>query len=245
MSETVVNLVIQQLIRPFLKNADARTAEEELQANSNESVQIWVEEVREEAYRLEDVIDEFTFTMATLHRGGVLQQIYRSIKKLKLHHQIVTDIQDIKSSLVEIDERRKRHGLMMISIEQGSSLFKQYSREKCDSTCTGGLGKTTHAANVYKNKDMRSHFNCHAWIHVGKTPYTEKNNTKGLQFNAGEDEFCEDVDHGIPDNPKGRRIIITTRKRGVADFIPASIVHISVLKPLPSKEASQLFSVVS
>ncbi|KAL5840890.1 hypothetical protein ACOSQ4_013498 [Xanthoceras sorbifolium] len=208
MAETIVNLVIQQL------NADARAAEEELQGNSNESVQIWVEEVKEEAYRLEDVIDEFTFTRATLPRGGVLQQIYRSIKKLKLHHQIVTDIQDIKSSLVEIDERRKRHGLMMMSIEQGSSstrgknvtrhvsfgvgsyylepdqiIGRDSTRKQLNDWLvnrrilqqrvialvgTGGLGKTTPAANVYKNKDVRSHFNCHAWIHVGKPPYIKE-----------------------------------------------------------------------
>ncbi|KAL5773709.1 hypothetical protein ACOSP7_013349 [Xanthoceras sorbifolium] len=186
MAETIVNLVIQQLVRLIVQ-------EMKLLGSARKQVQS---------------IKGYT------SRGGVLQQIYRSIKKLKLHHQIVTDIQDIKSSLVEIDERRKRHGLMMMSIEQGSSstrgknvtrhvsfgvgsyylepdqiIGRDSTRKQLNDWLvnrrilqqrvialvgTGGLGKTTPAANVYKNKDVRSHFNCHAWIHVGKPPYIKE-----------------------------------------------------------------------
>ncbi|KAK2640003.1 hypothetical protein Ddye_027798 [Dipteronia dyeriana] len=56
------------------------------------------------------------------------------------------------------------------------------------------------------------------------------------------DEFWKDVEHALPENHKSSRLIITTRNRVVADFLPTDVVHTDViLKGLPWDKAWQLF----
>ncbi|XP_059438963.1 disease resistance protein RPM1-like isoform X2 [Corylus avellana] len=142
MTETVVTLVINELvqliahesklltgvhrevvnirdelesIQCFLKDADKRDLQD--------GVKTWVKQVREAAYHIEDVIDEYVFHMAQCrHQQGFiasLHKIGRLMKKLKPHHDIATKIQDIKISVREIKERSERYGFN--SSEQGSS----------------------------------------------------------------------------------------------------------------------------
>ncbi|KAI9185898.1 hypothetical protein LWI28_011719 [Acer negundo] len=108
-------------IRFFLKGAEKRSAIEELEGNNNSGVQLWVAQVREVTYCIEDVLDEFAFTVAQLPHGrgivGILRKANRSLKKLKLRHNIVNDIQEIKAKLIKIQDRRKRYGLDSIKKE--------------------------------------------------------------------------------------------------------------------------------
>ncbi|KAK4852337.1 hypothetical protein QYF36_023074 [Acer negundo] len=196
-------------IRIFLKDAERRSAIEELEGNNNNDIQLWVAQVREVAYCIEDVLDEFAFTVAQLPHGrgivGILRKANRSLKKLKLRHNIVNDIQEIKAKLIKIQDRRKRYGLDSIKkesdvetrnvklqcgcgvgsyyIEDGQIVgYESIRKELIDLMVNkipqrrvivlvgaGGLGKTTLAASVYKKNDVKNHFNCCAWIHVGKT----------------------------------------------------------------------------
>jgi disease resistance protein RPM1 len=142
MTETVVTLVINELvqliaheskllrgvhrdvmdirdelesIRCFLKDAD--------KGDLQDGVKTWVKQVREVAYHIEDVIDEYVLHMAQ-HRHqqsliGFLHKIGHIFKKLKPRHDISTKIQDIKISLREIKERSERYGFRFV--EQGSS----------------------------------------------------------------------------------------------------------------------------
>ncbi|ESR65935.1 hypothetical protein CICLE_v10010550mg, partial [Citrus x clementina] len=110
-------------LRSFLKEADARAAVEELEGGGEESVRIWVKQLRDEAYRIEDVIDEYTLMVAKLPHGSglvsVLHRISRSIKKLKLRRGVATEIQDIKSTLADIKRRGESYGFR--SIDEPSS----------------------------------------------------------------------------------------------------------------------------
>ncbi|KAH9804400.1 Disease resistance protein RPM1 [Citrus sinensis] len=90
-------------LRSFLKDADTRAAVEELEGGGEESVRTWVKQLRDEAYRIEDVIDE----------------ISRSIKKLKLRRGVATEIQDIKSALADI--KRRGESYRFRSIDEPSS----------------------------------------------------------------------------------------------------------------------------
>ncbi|XP_059440343.1 disease resistance protein RPM1-like [Corylus avellana] len=142
MTETVVTLVINELvqliaheskllrgvhrdvvhirdelesIQCFLKHADR----EDLQ----DGVKTWVKQVREVAYHIEDVIDEYVLHVAQ-HRHqqsfiAFLHKIGHLFKKLKPRHDIATKIQDIKISIREIKEKSERYGFS--SLEQGSS----------------------------------------------------------------------------------------------------------------------------
>ncbi|KAK2387035.1 disease resistance protein RPM1 [Trifolium repens] len=117
-----------QSIQAFLKDADKKAEGE----NTNEGVKIWVREVREAAFRIEDVIDDY---LIQLRQQPVRQQprepgcvtllrkIAHSIKILTPRHQIASEIQDIKSSVREIRERRERYQFQA-STEQGSRSFR-------------------------------------------------------------------------------------------------------------------------
>ncbi|XP_059436275.1 disease resistance protein RPM1-like [Corylus avellana] len=143
MTETVVALVINQLVQfivhesKLLKGVhrevvDIRDELESIQcllkdANKGDlqdDVKMWVKQVREVAYHIEDVIDEYVLHVAQRHRHqqsfiAFLHIIGRILKKLKPQHDIATKIQDIKLSVREIKERSERYGFS--SSEQGSS----------------------------------------------------------------------------------------------------------------------------
>ncbi|KAK9209948.1 hypothetical protein WN944_002317 [Citrus x changshan-huyou] len=110
-------------LRSFLKDADARAAVEELEGGGEESVKTWVKQLRDEAYRIEDVIDEYTLMVAKLPHGsglvGVLHRISRFIKKLKLRRGVATEIQEIKSALAAI--KRRGESYRFRSIDEPSS----------------------------------------------------------------------------------------------------------------------------
>ncbi|XP_052289448.1 disease resistance protein RPM1-like isoform X2 [Citrus sinensis] len=110
-------------LRSVLKDADARAAVEELEGGGEESVRTWVKQLRDEAYRIEDVIDEYTLMVAKLPHGsglvGVLHRISRFIKKLKLRRGVATEIQDIKSALADI--KRRGESYRFRSIDEPSS----------------------------------------------------------------------------------------------------------------------------
>ncbi|XP_059438808.1 disease resistance protein RPM1-like [Corylus avellana] len=142
MTETIVTLVINELvqlitheskllrgvhrevvnirdelesIQCFLQDADKRDLQD--------GFKTWVNQVREAAYHIEDVIDEYVFHMAQCRnqQGFIasLHKIGRSLKKLKPRHDIASKIQDIKISVREIKERSERYGFN--SSEHGSS----------------------------------------------------------------------------------------------------------------------------
>ncbi|KDO59237.1 hypothetical protein CISIN_1g048733mg, partial [Citrus sinensis] len=96
-------------LRSFLKDADARAAVEELEGGGEESVRTWVKQLRDEAYRIEDFIDEYALMVAKLpHESGlvgVLHRISRFIKKLRRRRGVAAEIQDIESALADIKRR--------------------------------------------------------------------------------------------------------------------------------------------
>jgi disease resistance protein RPM1 len=57
-----------------------------------------------------------------------------------------------------------------------------------------------------------------------------------------ENDFWGEIEHALPDNEKGGRIMITTRKWEVANFCKkSSLVHVHELQPLPPDDAWELF----
>lgn len=197
-------------ISSFLKDADARAAAEELEGGeSSEGVNSWVKQVREEAYRIKDVVDEYTLeeAMLTSHGRGLISRLRKFccfVKQLKLQHGFATEIRDIKSSLEKIQKRGERYSFSS-NIEQGSSSRKrnviphdsrvgsffleddevvgiETTRDKLIELLMngrsersviaivgeGGLGKTTLAGKIFKSEAVERHFDCWAWVTVGK-----------------------------------------------------------------------------
>ncbi|GMN59915.1 hypothetical protein TIFTF001_029008 [Ficus carica] len=121
-----------QSILAFLKDADRRAEDEE--DNINYGVKVWVEELREVAFQIENVIDEYTHHVAQKrqqheqrsHRRkliGLLQKIACFIIRLKPRHDTASTIQDLKQAVREINERSQRYGFN--STQQGSTTTAQ------------------------------------------------------------------------------------------------------------------------
>ncbi|KAJ0102879.1 hypothetical protein Patl1_03745 [Pistacia atlantica] len=306
-------------IRSFLKDADTRAAQEG-ETGGNEGVKTWVKQLREQAFRIEDAIDEYTMKAARLPHGrGLVSYLLKAcyfIKILKLRHGIATEINDIKRSLAEIQRRGEIYNFKYIDQGSGSgggNVIPHDSRVDAifiedaevvgiDSTKEklidllvkgtsnirsviavvgeGGLGKTTLAGKIYNNDAVKKHFDCQAWLTVGKE-YLKKDllrkilrelyHSTGLGSQLGKKimeekdfimklrehlkdkcymivfddvwkiKFWRDVEHALLDNQKNSRVMLTTRNKAVAEFIPFSIVHVHMLEPLSSEKGWELF----
>ncbi|CAK7340734.1 unnamed protein product [Dovyalis caffra] len=109
----------------------------------------------------------------------------------------------------------------------------------------GGVGKTTLAKKVYDNHRVKEHFRYHAWITVSQS-YDKRELLKERYLVVFDDVwdigFWGDLEHTLLDKDNGSRILATTRKEDVANFCRgSSLVHVYRIKPLPQKEAWELF----
>ncbi|XP_052206310.1 disease resistance protein RPM1-like [Diospyros lotus] len=174
-------------IKSFLKDADLRAE------TGDEIAMVWVKQVREVAYRIEDLIDEYL-----LDRGR-----RRGFGSLFHRVNIASQIQDIKQTIGEIKERADRYGFSVI---QGSgserierpwhdprvaSLFveedelvgiesrvdelteqltsKESKRVVISVVGMPGVGKTTLASKVYGKQTVAGHCDCCAWVPVSRS----------------------------------------------------------------------------
>ncbi|XVE68487.1 hypothetical protein DITRI_Ditri09bG0072000 [Diplodiscus trichospermus] len=115
-----------EFITCLLKEADARAVRED---GNSDGVKTWVKLVRETAYRIEDAIDDYILHVQN-HTdrdeqeqhgfGAYLCKAASFLKSMKRRHEIASELQDIKRSIYEIGQKRKRYGFN-ISEKEGSS----------------------------------------------------------------------------------------------------------------------------
>ncbi|PON37336.1 NB-ARC domain, LRR domain containing protein [Parasponia andersonii] len=124
-----VDLIRRELqsILAFLKDADRRA---EAEGNEiSDGVKVWVEELREAAFQIEDVIDEYTHLMAKQQRQqgrriiGFLRKTAGLIAELKPSRDIAMKLQELKETIRNINMRKATYGFS--STEQGSVLAPQ------------------------------------------------------------------------------------------------------------------------
>ncbi|KAF3455926.1 hypothetical protein FNV43_RR00569 [Rhamnella rubrinervis] len=103
-------------IQCFLKDADKKAESEE---NTSHGVKLWVKQLREVSFRIEDVVDEYIFYLAQHPRrqSGLIDsvnKILRCVVKLKPRHRIASQIRNLKIEVSEISERSTRYGFDVI-----------------------------------------------------------------------------------------------------------------------------------
>ena len=97
-------------IQCFLKDADKK-AESEV----NHGVKIWVKQLREVSFRIEDAVDEYIFYLAQHPRreSGFIDSVYKfvgCVVKLKPRHRIGSQIRNLKREVLDIRDRSTRYG---------------------------------------------------------------------------------------------------------------------------------------
>ncbi|RHN80531.1 hypothetical protein MtrunA17_Chr1g0189301 [Medicago truncatula] len=91
---------------------------------------MWVKQVTEVAFRIEDVIDDYMIHVGQQPRDpgciSLLNKIPHLLKTMTPLRQIASEIQDIKSVVCGIKERSERYGFQI----QGSSSFRGIQNAK-------------------------------------------------------------------------------------------------------------------
>ncbi|KAK9006970.1 hypothetical protein V6N11_019300 [Hibiscus sabdariffa] len=165
-----------EFLSSFLRDADARAATED----SDEGVKTWVKHIREAAYGIEDVIDEYMLYVAK-HRDqhgfmAFLKKIaVREIgnKRRRLN---INFTEREGSSRGHVDPRAGLHFVesdALVGVESsrdelvGRLNGGESMRTVISLVGMGGLGKTTLAKKIYD--DVKDHFDCYAWVTVSQS----------------------------------------------------------------------------
>ncbi|XP_010652498.1 disease resistance protein RPM1 [Vitis vinifera] len=106
-------------IQAFLMDADAKGEK----ADVSQGLKTWIQDLRETAYSIEDVIDEYLLHLGNpsqRHRFiGFLCKVGRLIKKLKRRHEVASKIRDIQKKVVKLKETSSTYGFIS-SVQPGS-----------------------------------------------------------------------------------------------------------------------------
>ena len=97
------------MIQSFLKDADIRAEKDHM----DNVAKTWVKQVREEAFHIEDVIDEYILHFAKQPHGKrqcfyFLRKVFHIIINLKARHVIASEIQGINRILENIKKSGER-----------------------------------------------------------------------------------------------------------------------------------------
>ncbi|KAL3728002.1 hypothetical protein ACJRO7_032706 [Eucalyptus globulus] len=185
-----------ELIRDEFERMKAFLKHTESSKDDDPELKVWVKQIRDVAYDVEDILDEYTLNLARDHGDGVMRYLHKiklSINNLKERRHLSSKITDIRTK-VSISEGHRRYH------------FKSYCTEQSASTSIGGtswhdlredtfpveegelvgidqpreelikwlvdgpeLEVTTLAERVYDNHQAKAYFQSHAWISVSQS----------------------------------------------------------------------------
>ncbi|XP_063938359.1 probable disease resistance protein RF9 isoform X2 [Daucus carota subsp. sativus] len=179
----------------FLKEAEKRQIQDE-------RVRGWVNEIKELAFRTEDVIELFALQAG----GSGFKEALRRSACITCHlisrHKVAMDINGIKAKLADIQQSLPTFGIT--GLEQGETsvpqrIFYSHDVEKdfvgmekeIDQLVSdlkkkdekhevvslwgmGGQGKTTLAQKLYNHVEIRDHFEAFAWVCISQQFDREK-----------------------------------------------------------------------
>ncbi|KAL1147889.1 hypothetical protein V6Z11_A10G087200, partial [Gossypium hirsutum] len=191
------------------------------------------------------------------HRHGFkafLAKVDCLVKGVKRHHEIASEIQDIKTRVCEIRERSKPYSFNTFGggAEDKTwylgreSIHGESNRTAISVVGMGGVARTTLAKKVADEQIATGHFDCHACITSRKDPCpSEVNAMDGEELIGKCRNFLQEksillcsmmygkktwgeVQYALFGNDKSSRIMVTTRNRNVAEFCKTSaLVHLA------------------
>ncbi|CAL5414056.1 unnamed protein product [Camellia sinensis] len=129
-------------IHSFLEDAEARAE------MGDKGVKIWVKQVRQVAYQIQDVIDEHILLVLPKQPGlfSSLHKVTQTITKLKPRHEIASQIQDIKTTIREIKEGADRYGF-------STSTSSEHSSTRTSSITNDNMWRDPRLASLFIGDD--------------------------------------------------------------------------------------------
>ncbi|KAI8537657.1 hypothetical protein RHMOL_Rhmol09G0041100 [Rhododendron molle] len=101
-------------MRSFLQDAESRTETEK-------GVETWVKQVRDVAHDTEDILDEFSSRFSLPSRPGRLPRFFHFIRHLRTRHRLAGQIEDVKTKIKDISNRRNAFSFRRIEDATSSS----------------------------------------------------------------------------------------------------------------------------
>ncbi|RVW42203.1 disease resistance protein RPM1 [Vitis vinifera] len=170
-----------------LRNIQAMLRDADSKEEHSHQFTVWIKEVRDQAYAIEDALDLFKLKQESVWR------------RLKLRHSINDLIQDIERSLQNIQRTKERYRSMAsystnagnntylhvrvaplfignvdtVGIEEPTNKLVSWALEPKQRlevmfvVGMAGLGKTTLVHSVYES--VKQNFDCHIWITASKS----------------------------------------------------------------------------
>ncbi|KAL6351168.1 hypothetical protein AAG906_031754 [Vitis piasezkii] len=170
-----------------LRNIQAMLRDADSKEERSHQFTVWIKEVRDQAYAIEDALDLFKLKQESVWR------------RLKLRHSINDLIQDIERSLQNIQRTKERYRSMAsystnagnntylhvrvaplfignvdtVGIEEPTNKLVSWALEPKQRlevmfvVGMAGLGKTTLVHSVYES--VKQNFDCHVWITASKS----------------------------------------------------------------------------
>ncbi|KAK7246495.1 hypothetical protein RIF29_41364 [Crotalaria pallida] len=99
-----------EIMQAFIMDAERRAAVEG--DSSCESIRAWLKQLRDTAYLIQDVTDEYKFYVDVHARYRyIAEKLFHYITTIYQHHQIAFEVQRINSSLLAIRGKIERYNL--------------------------------------------------------------------------------------------------------------------------------------
>ncbi|XP_061350922.1 toMV resistant protein Tm-2 netted virescent-like [Gastrolobium bilobum] len=236
-------------LAPFLKDVDKRAAAEG--DNTEDGIKKWVKMLREQAIRIEDVIDEYMiYVEQNPHDLGCecfLCNIVHFIKTLIPRRRISSEIRNIKSSLREITEEsgsnssRERQN---VNSQDPQRMGYRYIEE--DQLVSFDAPRDELIGWRVEGQAERTVISVVGMGGQGKPLLPRKFLTTKryvvLFDDVWNNNFWDDIKSAVINNKNGSRIFITTRNMHVAQFSKeSSLVKVLELQLLTPEKSFELF----
>ncbi|KAF9624498.1 hypothetical protein IFM89_011541 [Coptis chinensis] len=154
---------LDEWIKYFLKDAEKKR-------NIVPMVDVWVRQVRNLAYDAEDVIDAFIIQVEEHRRKNICFGAFGSGSKLKTHHEIGKNIEQIYKRSKEILDNRKKYGdnqsSYNLDILQDSDQGSQNLASRPRRSTT--IEEPIIVKKIYNRDDIVNNFCIRAWIFVSQ-----------------------------------------------------------------------------
>ncbi|CAO2141158.1 unnamed protein product [Urochloa humidicola] len=120
-----------------LESMKAYLHESEKFRDADETTGIFINQIREVSFRIEDVVDEFMYKLEADKHGGFAAKMKKRIKHIMVWRRLAFQLRDINAELEDITKRRDRYVIPGIQryAESGGHLAR--SRDQNFVFCKG------------------------------------------------------------------------------------------------------------